>query len=659
MAVCPQLGWALWPGNILLVALLLALPQRVWPIVVGAALATFAAYDLHVGLSLRSAVLLQMANAAEILVAAFGLSYSFGGILQLDSLKALAKYSFYAVFLAPLVGVSLGALATQATYWTSWRIDFLSGALGYLTLLPTILALANIRRDWVKRSPVRLLEAFALFSCAMALGYLSLVATSTIVTLVLATVPILIWAALRFGTGGVGGVTLSIAFLAISSAVHGRGHFLTSELGPNIPTLQAFLLFLAAPFMVLAVVVEERKRGRQEILESEKRFQVMADSSPALIWMCNGDGEITYFNDRRTNFTGKHKNFKHQTPCTMFVHPHDVIPLKDAFSRALQERQPFSVEYRLRRHDGVYRWLFDIAAPRMNQDGSFAGFIGSAIDVTDQKLAREALESVRGRLIEAQERERTRIARELHDDICQRLATLSAEIDQAKHLAGESPETTRQRLEKVREGCSGIAGDVQSLSHELHSSKLEYLGISTAIRGFCKEFARQHVVDIDFSEQNVPRFLAKDAALCLFRVAQESLHNARKHSRSRRFRVQLKTVQKEVQLVVEDAGVGFDVEEAKRNPGLGLVSMQERANVLHGRFELESKRGIGTKIVVTIPLVLESEMLTLTLKQDLSPNVADAVNNELASQGPTVLPQRNRTPIIAFGATQRLQSEIA
>lgn len=136
-----------------------------------------------------------------------------------------------------------------------------------------------------------------------------------------------------------------------------------------------------------------------------------------------------------------------------------------------------------------------MASPRVNGDGSFSGFIGSAIDVTDQKLAQEALEKGSGQLIEAQEKERSRIARDLHDDICQRLALLSMELEQANRTLNGSPTVTNERLEEIQRHCSQIADDVQALSHQLHSSKLDYLGIVAAIRGFCKEFAKQHQVN--------------------------------------------------------------------------------------------------------------------------------------------------------------------
>jgi signal transduction histidine kinase len=277
----------------------------------------------------------------------------------------------------------------------------------------------------------------------------------------------------------------------------------------------------------------------------------------------------------------------------------------DALSQALKTQQPFSKEYRLRRSDGIYRWMFDVASPRINGDGSFGGFIGSAIDTTDQKLAQQALEKVSGQLIEAQEKERSRIARDLHDDICQRLALLSMELDQANRSSNGSQEATKKNLHDIRRHCSEIARDVQSLSHQLHSSKLDYLGLAAAIRGFAEEFSKQHEVDVQFLERDVPADLPKDVSLCLFRITQEALHNALKYSGVDEFTVELSSTEGAVQLVVSDAGVGFNVEEAKRGKGLGLLSMQERIHLVHGNFSVESKPWQGTKVIISAPVLVE------------------------------------------------------
>ena len=349
-----------------------------------------------------------------------------------------------------------------------------------------------------------------------------------------------------------------------------------------------------------------RKRKAEAVLgESERRFRVMTDTTPSLVWMCDAHGKITYMNERRIAFTGPDTKAGYGDTWIAYVHPHDQMKVLDALSQALKTQQPFSKEYRLRRSDGIYRWMFDVASPRINGDGSFGGFIGSAIDTTDQKLAQQALEKVSGQLIEAQEKERSRIARDLHDDICQRLALLSMELDQANRSSNGSQEATKKNLHDIRRHCSEIARDVQSLSHQLHSSKLDYLGLAAAIRGYAEEFSTQHEVDVQFLERDVPADLPKDVSLCLFRITQEALHNALKYSGVDEFTVELSSTEGAVQLVVSDAGVGFNVEEAKRGKGLGLLSMQERIHLVHGNFSVESKPWQGTKVIISVPVLVE------------------------------------------------------
>ncbi|MGA7318085.1 MAG: PAS domain-containing sensor histidine kinase, partial [Silvibacterium sp.] len=367
----------------------------------------------------------------------------------------------------------------------------------------------------------------------------------------------------------------------------------------------AVVVVIAALLLLIAWLLWERARKRRAealLRESEKRFRVMADITPSLVWMCNPQGEITYLNEQRLAFTGPNANAGYGDSWMDYVHPDDRRNVQDVFSQALGERRTFSNEYRLRRSDGVYRWMFDVASPRLNGDGSFAGFIGSAIDVTDQKVAQQALEKVSGQLIEAQENERRRIARDLHDDICQRLALLSMELDQANRSVNELPDAAKLRLKQIRQHCSEIAGDVQSLSHELHSSRLDYLGIVAAIRGFCHEFSKQHEVSIELTDRNVPADLSREVSLCLFRVTQEALHNAVKYSGVSQYIVDLTATEEEIQLAVSDSGRGFDVEPVRGNRGLGLVSMQERIHLVHGRLYVESEPGKGTKIFAVVPL---------------------------------------------------------
>jgi signal transduction histidine kinase len=264
------------------------------------------------------------------------------------------------------------------------------------------------------------------------------------------------------------------------------------------------------------------------------------------------------------------------------------------------------MEFRLRRYDGEYGWVLDIGVPRFNQDGAFAGYIGSCIDVTERKRAEEVLSGVSRRLIEAQEQERTRIARELHDDIGQRLALLNIKLEQLQQNSPDLPAELHGHMGELRMRTSEIARDVQSMSHELHSSKLEYLGIANAMKALCHEFSDQQNVEVVFAHDEVPRTLPQEISLCLFRVLQEALQNAVKHSGVRHFGVELRYESDAIDLTVRDSGSGFDVQQAMKTRGLGLISMAERLKLVDGQLSIDSQPNLGTTIHARVPLSVRS-----------------------------------------------------
>jgi PAS domain S-box-containing protein len=276
-----------------------------------------------------------------------------------------------------------------------------------------------------------------------------------------------------------------------------------------------------------------RRRAQAVLRESEKRFRVMADTTPALIWMCDARGNVTYLNEQRISFTGSDLNAGYADIWAAHLHSEDLKCVLDTLERALKSRQPFSQRYRLRRYDGVYRWMFDVASPRVNGDGSFAGFIASAVDVTDQKMAQEALEKVSGQLIDAQEKERSRLARELHDDICQRLAMLSLKIERVSKGWGHGQLSVPDQLDQIWHQCSKLTGDVQALSHELHPSILDNLGLATAVKSYCREVSEQNGVLVKFSGGNIPLSLPGEVSLSIFRVVQEALRKCGEVQRSK------------------------------------------------------------------------------------------------------------------------------
>jgi signal transduction histidine kinase len=260
------------------------------------------------------------------------------------------------------------------------------------------------------------------------------------------------------------------------------------------------------------------------------------------------------------------------------------------------------MEYRLRRHDGEYRWILDRGVPRFLGDGSFEGYIGCCIDISDEKQAKADRAQLSGRLIHAQEEERVRVARELHDDINQRLALLANGLEQLHHSpANYDSALHRQEVKMLWQLTSEIASDIQQLSHRLHPSKLHYLGLGAAVRDLCHEFGRQYKMTIECNVHDLRHDLDDDVSLNLFRTIQESLRNAAKHSRANQVRVELLGRKNMVTLHVSDDGIGFDPDRV--NGGLGLISMRERLRAAGGEFSINSRPSAGTTIEAVVPLV--------------------------------------------------------
>ena len=370
-------------------------------------------------------------------------------------------------------------------------------------------------------------------------------------------------------------------------------------------------LLLVETLLILGLVWQRARRRAAEtqlattfeaVRESEQRFRLVANTAPVMIWMSGPDKLCTYFNQPWLEFSGRPLEAELGNGWSERVHPQDLADCLDISTRAFDLRESFRKQYRLRRHDGEFRWVVDIGVPRLSPEGLFAGFIGSCIDVTESKLAEEALGDMGRRLIEAHEEERTWIARELHDDINQRIALFTVQLKQwAKHPPS-SEANVRKHMGSVCEQLTDLGRDIQALSHRLHSSKLEYLGIVVAAGSFCKELSEQQQVEIEFSQAGIPHSLPNEIALCLFRVLQEALQNAVKHSGERQFRVELHGRSEEIELTVNDLGVGFDQKDVLDRRGLGLISMRERLKLVGGQFSIESKPGCGTTVRARTPL---------------------------------------------------------
>jgi PAS domain S-box-containing protein len=376
------------------------------------------------------------------------------------------------------------------------------------------------------------------------------------------------------------------------------------------PIIGVFSVCVVEALLIAGLLVQRRRLRRSEaaLRETETRFRLMADAAPVLIWTSGVDKACTYLNRPWLEFTGRPPELELGDGWAEGVHPDDRAWCLEVYTTHFDVREPFEMVYRLRRHDGEYRWILDRGVPRLSPGGEFAGYVGACTDITERRRAEDGLRASRrelqlltGRLLEAQEAERRRVARELHDDLNQGLALLSVEIDLLGQRPPASAAEVAARMRDLTTRVKELSSSVHDLSHQLHPSKLEQLGLVAAVRGLCKELKQHHGLEVNFTHDDVPEEIPEATALCLYRIAQEALRNVVKHGGTDRAEVELSGTPEAIRLRVSDEGAGF-VPAARGNGGLGLVSMRERLNLVGGEIAIDSRPGGGTRIDVRVPV---------------------------------------------------------
>jgi signal transduction histidine kinase len=473
-----------WPANAILLAAFLLTPWRTWWTLLLLVLPAHMIAQLQVGVPVWTAVGWFITNTSEALIGAFCITRFSHQKNTLDSVRGIFVFVVFGVLLAPLATSFLDAAAVVITgwgraYWPLGLERFWTNALADLTLVPAIVLCSSNGITWIRRaggarySEAALLAVGTVLVAVSVFGF-QLLSPSTTPALLYLPLPFLLWAAARFGLGGLSLSLLSVALISIWYTVHGREPFPYVSMAENVLSLQILLCVVAVPLMFLSAVMAEARRTQ------------------------------------------------------------------------------------------------------------------------------DSLRRISGSLIEAQEQERHRIARELHDDINQRLAILVLELEQMRDI----PPAVRSRLQELRKQAVEISDDVQALSHELHSSKLQYLGVVAGIKSWCKEFGARQKIEID-CRTDVSSVVPLEIGFSLLRVLQEALHNALKYSGVGRVEVQLREYSGEIHLIVSDLGRGFDVQAAMQGEGLGLTSMCERIRMVNGTIAIESKPMRGTTIHVRVPFQSE------------------------------------------------------
>jgi signal transduction histidine kinase len=266
----------------------------------------------------------------------------------------------------------------------------------------------------------------------------------------------------------------------------------------------------------------------------------------------------------------------------------------DAITSALGSRHPVKVEYELPL--GSNRRLYEA---RLTSCGSDR-VVAIVRDLTEIENAHAQSRNLAGRLIASQEMERMRIARELHDDLGQKVALLNIEIDRLVEIGndrGDLADSHRRLSAQV----AGLARDLNQIAHQLHPSKVHALRLDSSIRSVCTEFSKRHALNAIFVQGALPKSVDPNVSLCLYRITQEALHNVIRHSRAHHVSVKLASTRDSLSLRIVDDGVGFDAMSSQAE-GLGLVSMRERVSLVGGTLHIWSKPERGTRIEAAVPL---------------------------------------------------------
>ncbi len=350
-----------------------------------------------------------------------------------------------------------------------------------------------------------------------------------------------------------------------------------------------------------AMLTEKLEEREARLTETLDQLQLSAAAANVGMWT-RKIGEEIFGSAKRRARSGVSRSGEPFTREGLLqnIHPADRELFFNTVRELEEGKNEFQMEYRVLSTDGNIRWIHSRGKVEPVNGARFIR--GAIVDITKLKMAEEAIHELSGKLMNAQEKERARLARELHDDLSQSIALLSIQLatlrNEPKDLA-----YVKHQLDQFVSDVERLSGDVRRISHELHPARLTPARArNSSSCGFCRELSAAHPVDIDFEAENLPRDLPQDISLCLYRVTQESLQNVIKHSGATSARVNVKFEYGEVLLSVSDNGNGFDRAATDTKEALGLISIDERVRAVKGEAKVISTVGAGTKIEVRVPV---------------------------------------------------------
>ncbi len=375
----------------------------------------------------------------------------------------------------------------------------------------------------------------------------------------------------------------------------------------GLGTLRLLIAIVAIICLASAAYIKEYLARRELDFDfgvANDRLRLAMEAGASVGWDFDiKSGRNLWFGDLQTIFgIPSDTHVSAEEEFIRYVHPDDRTRVSEAIADASQNHKLYSADFRIVQPNGTVRWLAARGKFYYARNGSPERMLGVSLDITERKLAEEALSDINRRVIEAEERERDRVAKDLHENVGQRLALLAIAIEQLKNDFPHQAVNLLDRMDEVWRKTLGILADVKASAHELYSPRLEYLGIAAVMRAFCEEFGERKGVKIDFKSKEFPSPVPPDIAICLFRVLQEALHNGVMHSGVQKFSVQLWGESDQVHLRISDSGAGFDLRVARSGRGLGLVRIEQRIKLVNGTSSINSQFKEGTTIQVSVPL---------------------------------------------------------
>ena len=513
----------LWPPNsILLAALLLSRPRHWWFLLL-------AAFPAHLLVQVNADIPMTMilcwfvSNCTEALIGASIMRYLAKSEVRFDNTRHVSMFLVAAV-LGPFLSSFLdSAFVTlngfgQSPYWAVFRMRVFSNTLASLTLVPLIVTWSRLKESSLKNASwKRYFEVGLLVIGLLIVGIVSFSSgtaqADTRHALLYLPLPLLLWAAIRFGPRGSSAALMIVSIFQIWGAINGAGPFAAQSPEMSALSVQLFLILASMPLMFLAALIKERERAQEAASQKEVRLVLALD-------------------------------------------------MAQQASQALSDSQ----EKLHQSHNQIRKLL--------------------------------------ARLIDVQEAERRRISRELHDDLNQKIATLSVSISRLKRKLPMQDGELVEELDRLRETANGLTNEVRRLSHQLHPAVLEHLGLVTALESYIAGFSDEEEMNVQLTAEIGDGRIPFQTSICLYRVAVEALRNVARHSGAASAAVLLKRVPDGLELQVSDSGQGFDVDVFRLGGGLGLISIEERLRSLQGTCEIRSTPDRGTTLIARVPLTV-------------------------------------------------------